>query len=185
MRTAFKEWAVVVDALERGEQILIFRKGGIHEGKGGFKPEHSQFLFFPTRFHQQRESVLPEAQERFDRISPLFHDQQLSIHSWAEVADAIQIRDLQMAKRLGNQHIWREEVIGQRFEWGREQSIHCLLLRVHKLPRGVVIPMLPEYGGCKSWIELAEPIETEGSSAVIPDGEFSRRLDEIRSILKN
>ena len=61
MRTAFKEWAIVVDALGRGEQILILRKGGIAEGRGGFKPEHERFLLFPTLFHQQRESVLPAA----------------------------------------------------------------------------------------------------------------------------
>ena len=37
MRIAFKEWAMVVDALGRGEQIIILRKGGISEGRGGFK----------------------------------------------------------------------------------------------------------------------------------------------------
>ncbi len=29
MRIAFKEWMIVVDALGRGEQIIILRKGGI------------------------------------------------------------------------------------------------------------------------------------------------------------
>jgi hypothetical protein len=29
MRVAFKEWAVVVDALPRGEQTVILRKGGL------------------------------------------------------------------------------------------------------------------------------------------------------------
>ena len=33
---AFKEWAVVVDALLRGEQVIILRKGGLREGRGGF-----------------------------------------------------------------------------------------------------------------------------------------------------
>ena len=28
---ALKEWAVTVQALARGEQILLLRKGGIHE----------------------------------------------------------------------------------------------------------------------------------------------------------
>ena len=32
MRLAFKEWAIIVDALGRGEQILILRKGGLQEG---------------------------------------------------------------------------------------------------------------------------------------------------------
>src|SRR5258705_3213217 len=47
VRTAFKEWAIVVDALGRGEQIVILRKGGIREGRGGFHVEHPQFWLFP------------------------------------------------------------------------------------------------------------------------------------------
>src|SRR6185369_15853153 len=70
MRTAFKEWAIVVDALGRGDQILILRKGGISEGRNGFRVDHPEFLLFPTLFHQQREKVLPEAQARFDQIAP-------------------------------------------------------------------------------------------------------------------
>ncbi|HEY6229533.1 MAG TPA: DUF1802 family protein, partial [Verrucomicrobiae bacterium] len=66
MRIAFKEWAVIVDALGTGRQIVILRKGGISEGRGGFQVDHPEFLLFPTLFHQQRESVLPEAQARFD-----------------------------------------------------------------------------------------------------------------------
>src|ERR1044071_5391986 len=68
MRIAFKEWAVIVDALGTGRQIVILRKGGISEGRGGFQVDHPEFLLFPTLFHQQRESVLPEAQARFDRL---------------------------------------------------------------------------------------------------------------------
>ena len=38
MFPAFKEWHVVVEALAAGEQILLLRKGGIAEGRGGFDP---------------------------------------------------------------------------------------------------------------------------------------------------
>src|ERR1700722_10947138 len=69
MRTAFKEWAIVVDALGRGEQIVILRKGGKSEGAGSFKMEHSRFLLFPTLFHQQRDSVGDSAQSRYDLIA--------------------------------------------------------------------------------------------------------------------
>ena len=33
VQTAFKEWAVIVEALGQGEQIVILRKGGIAEGR--------------------------------------------------------------------------------------------------------------------------------------------------------
>ena len=70
MRTAFKEWAIIVDALGRGEQIVILRKGGISEGRGGFQVTQARFLLFPTLFHQQRDAVLPDARRRYDVIAP-------------------------------------------------------------------------------------------------------------------
>src|ERR1043166_5463608 len=70
MRIAFKEWAVVVDGLGRGDQIIILRKGGISEGRSGFQVEHNRFFLFPTLFHQQRECVQPAAQIRYDALAP-------------------------------------------------------------------------------------------------------------------
>mgnify|MGYP003324622683 CR=1 FL=1 len=55
--TAFKEWAIVCEALGKGQQSIIFRKGGIHEGKRGFQFKHDQFFLFPTRFHEQEQNV--------------------------------------------------------------------------------------------------------------------------------
>ena len=51
--TGFKEWALVCDALGRGEQSIILRKGGIAEGRTGFRFQHDEFLLFPTLFHEQ------------------------------------------------------------------------------------------------------------------------------------
>src|SRR5687768_3006004 len=88
MTPAFKEWAIVVDALGRGEQIFILRTGGIHEGRGGFKMEHSEFVLFPTLFHQQRESVIEPAQTPFDEIAPhLSPPELLRVEYWGEVVE--------------------------------------------------------------------------------------------------
>src|SRR5437870_6227885 len=109
MRVAFKEWAVVVDALGRGEQIVIFRKGGISEGRKGFSLEHEKFLLFPTLFHQQRESVLPRSQTRFDQILPNFPDQSRArIEFFAEVKAWKLLESLADAQRLRGQHIWED-----------------------------------------------------------------------------
>jgi len=39
----FKEWAFICDALTQGVQSLILRKGGIHEGRGGFEFKNPPF----------------------------------------------------------------------------------------------------------------------------------------------
>ena len=70
MRNAFKEWAIVVDALGRGDQILILRKGGIAEGRDGFRVDHQNFLLFPTLYHQQRDCVTPGGRLGLMRSNP-------------------------------------------------------------------------------------------------------------------
>ena len=54
---AFREWAPVVDALGRGEQIIILRKGGIRENRGEFLVDHREFWLFPTQFHEAERSI--------------------------------------------------------------------------------------------------------------------------------
>lgn len=181
MRIAFKEWAIVVDALGRGEQIIIFRKGGISEGRSGFQVEHPEFLLFPTLFHQQRESVLDEAQRRFDAIAPEFPDpSRLRIEFCARIEAWQRLGSLADVERLRGQHVWREEVIAGRFDWGREKAIHALAVRVFRLPQKIERPMLPAFGGCKSWIDLGEDIPTEGVVPVLDEEPFAEKLRAFR-----
>lgn len=185
MRTAFKEWAVIVDALGRGDQILILRKGGISEGRGGFKVEYPHFLFFPTLYHQQRESVLPAAQARFDVIQPAFPPpDRLHIQYCAEVVDWRRLESLAAAERLQGQHVWRPEVIAERFDWGKEKAIYALALRVFRLPKLVDLPLLPAYGGCKSWIELDAEIAMDDAQPVLQEAEFTKKLGQFRAALE-
>ena len=174
----------MVDALGRGEQVFILRKGGIHEGRGGFQMEHSEFLFLPTLFHQQRESVIPSAQVRFDEIAPyLPAPDVLRLEYWAQVVEHHRIDSFDTIQRLNGQHIWREEVLAERFDWGREQGIFAIVVRVFQLPVTMELPMLPEYGGCKSWIEVAHPVLPDGSTPVLDDQAFTRRLDRFHASL--
>src|SRR2546423_1208019 len=185
MRIAFKEWAIVVDALGRGEQIVILRKGGISEGPGGFQVEHPQFLLFPTLYHQQRESVLPSAQARFDKIAPRFPGKdRVLFEFFCEVAASRQLDSLAAAERLRGQHIWRDEVIAQRFDWGRERNIHALAVRVFRLPRVAELAVLESYSGCKSWIELEKEIDTSGAARVLSDEQFAHKLNAFGEALE-
>lgn len=185
MRIAFKEWAVIVDSLGAGEQILILRKGGISEGRGGFQVEHSKFWLFPTGFHQQRDSVLPTGQRRFDQMSGELADtSRVRVQHYAEVAAWERLESLEMAEALRGQHIWRDEVIAQRFDWGRAKNIFALAVRVYQLAEPRILPMQPTYGGCKSWIEFDEEISTEGSRPVLSDDQFSVKLEQFRSALR-
>jgi hypothetical protein len=186
MRFAFKEWAVVVDALGRGDQIIILRKGGISEEPGGFKVDHPDFLLFPTRFHQQRESVLPRAQERYDGIAPHFPPPDLlRMEYHATVADWKILHDLDQARSLRGQHIWKDQVIEERFDWGKAKCIVALAVRVYRLEAPVETPMLPAYGGCKSWIEIDPDIGVNRDRPVLSDEAFGKQLARFRDALRS
>jgi hypothetical protein len=177
VRVAFKEWAVVVDALLRGGQIVLLRKGGLREGPGGFKIEHPEFLLFPTLFHQQRQSVIPAAQSRFDELAPLFPPlETLRLEGFARVIEWRRLESLQSARQLSGQHIWRDEVIAERFDWGRDKHIYALALRVFSLVKPVELPMRPAYGGCKSWVELEEEIPSTSARPVLAEAAFAEAL---------
>lgn len=189
MRTAFKEWAIVVDALGRGEQIVILRKGGIHEGKGGFQVEHPRFWLFPTLFHQQRESVLPAAQARFDEIKERLltsapteaeGEGKVRIEFLAEVVEWRRLESLEQAEALRGQHIWTDAVIAERFDWGKSKNIFALAVRVFRLREAVDLPVLPSYGGCKSWIELAADISAKEVAPVLDEADFAEKLERFR-----
>ena len=184
MRIAFKEWAVIVDALGCGEQILILRKGGISEERGGFQMEHAQFLLFPTRFHQQREAVLPATQARFDQIAPAFPAaDRMRLEFLAEVIAWKRLDSLAMAQRLRGQHVWRDEVIAERFDWGKSKTIFALAVKIFHLPQAVELPLVPGYGGCKSWVELEPDIAIKAAQPVLSDAAFADKLKAFHDAL--
>jgi hypothetical protein len=183
VRIAFKEWAVVVDALARGDQILILRKGGISEGPGGFQLEHERFLLFPTLFHQQRESVIAPSQIRYDAIAPKLSPTIVRIECFAEVVDWKLIDSLDAATRLRSQHIWRDEVVREKLLTGRGSSMYALALRVFRLNAPAELPMLAHYGGCKSWVELDHPVSAGDAQPILTDSEFNLKLERFERAL--
>jgi len=60
----------------------------------------------------------------------------------------------------------------ERLQWRPKKPLHILVLRVHRLAEPLVIPMLPEYGGCKSWIELAADVPLQPSTPALDQAAF-------------
>jgi hypothetical protein len=173
LSTALKEWAAVCEALERGRQIILFRKGGIHESAGEFELDHQQFLLFPTYLHQKREMIKPadraELQER--NTEP----EQIRISAAAEVTDIRQMTNRAQLDRLDEAHIWTSALLDIRWNYRPENPLYLLLLRVYRLAQSKIITNTPAYAGCKSWVPLEEPISLTGAAPAISDEEYDRR----------
>lgn len=176
---AFKEWAIVVEALGAGEQILILRKGGIHEQRGEFTVAHRAFWLFPTQYHEDEHSVIASKRPALRALAARATTETIPIQFYAVAEPVVQLAELPLVSRLQGHHIWSEHVLQQRFEFGREKGLHALLLRVYRLPVAEQFVPREAYGGCKSWVELDRPLSTSELTPVLGDGEFDRQRNEI------
>jgi len=182
---ALKEWAVAVDALECGKTIMLLRKGGIHEQNGRFKVAHAQILLYPTHEHQQPFLLKPEYAEQVTPVTSGWHPEAIRIGSWAEITDILPVSDETIVKALLPFQIWNQQFISDRLKWKARQPLYILLLRTYKLAQVQMIPYRSEYGGCKSWIDLAEPISLEDTQPVLNNTAYADLAAEIREIIGN
>ena len=179
MMKALKEWATVVKALENGNQTVLLRKGGILETASGFTLEAKKFALFPTYEHQDEASLksqyfgyLADARENKPK------DGYNRITSIAEVVEERDISSMEKIEELSLFHIWSDPYIAERMNWMPEKPMKAIFLKVFKiLPKE--IPVLPEYQGCKSWIELN--VNGEEGKTVLSDAELEQKLSEFRS----
>lgn len=171
---------MIVDALGRGQQVIILRKGGIIEDKGQFTVDYDQFWLFPTLFHQQMESVVSDAQKDLNQFQSRFQsDGKVQIQFFVKAEKVVESTNLPKVRNLAGQHIWKDSVIEERFHYGKKNSIHLILTRVYRLPVPVTVPLLPIYGGCKSWVELEQTLSTDTLTPVLSDAEFESKADRV------
>lgn len=153
---AFKEWQVVVDAIARGEQSVILRKGGISEGKLGFQWLHDQFFLFPSLFHEQGELVHPMAdgsRRSFDSEDETEH-RPIPFSVFIETVETGRLTSWQDVQALEPYHIWTEACIRERYDWGDEPGISFAVIKATVLSSPWLLPDRKGFGGCRSWIGL-------------------------------
>ena len=182
-RIALKEWAVVVDALGRGRQTILLRKGGIREKGGAFEPEHRDFLLYPTAFHQNPEELIPDARPDLARIQAQPRDAAvIRFEIRATVEAVFRIEDPARLEALAPFHILAPETVAARFRY-RKPGLHVLLLRVCRLPAVVTVPERKAYEGCVSWVDLGEELRTEKGTPVLDDEAFARMAKGVKDAL--
>ena len=182
---AFKEWAVVVDALGRGEQAIILRKGGIREERGQFHVDHREFWLYPTQYHEAERSIIPSKRPALRDLAVHASPDAVDIEYYVVADPVIQIADLERVRRLQGRHIWSEQVLQERFQFGRETGLHLLLTRVYRRPSVERFAIRESYGGCRSWVELERTLSTEGLTPVLSDVEYRAQREEIAEILSD
>ena len=192
MPIALKEWAVTVRALAEGEQLLTLRKGGIREEHKHFELEHDRFFLYPTFDHQRndvvRDSHPPELRRALEegvwpdgeppphaltRDGGIPQPDRVRDPRLGEVAGHYTITDPRIVNALSPFYIWTTDYAEKRLAWKRRHPLHVVLLRTYRIPRPVTVKVRDDYGGCRSWLEIARDLPFEGTP-VLSDDEFER-----------
>ena len=179
MNIGFKEWAVVCEAMGDGRQTVIVRKGGIAEGREGFRFRHAEFFLMPTWFHEQvAKTRLPAGTPLPPQIPGAIRIGLVARVEWTAFVDR-----LERALALEPFHILAESVIRERFEYDEARGVHVALVRVYRLDRPWEFPDAPKYGGCRSWVELPVPPEGLGREPVLDDARFAEVGAALRAVV--
>jgi hypothetical protein len=152
---AFKEWQIVAQAMVRGEQTVILRKGGISEGRTGFQWLHDRFFLFPSLFHEQINRVKPNPNGSKRTLETLAQvDGRITFDVYIEALSTGLITDWEEVRRLDPFHIWSEATIRERFEWGDKPGISYAVVQPYLLKEPLFLEDRDSFGGCRSWLSL-------------------------------
>ncbi len=174
----FKEWALVCEALGSGAQSILLRKGGIAEGRAGFQFREREFFLFPTFFHEQAEKTRLVSAKMPERRAG-----EIEIHFFARLESATVVTRWETALALEPWHILTREVVRERFDYDAAPGIHVALVRVYRLAQPWILPELPAYGGCRSWLKLPSVSANFALEPVLSDDAQRGRREEFQRLI--
>ena len=183
-RTALKEWAVLCDAMARGEITAMVRKGGIREQRAGFSVRHHRFVLYSTWFHEKEAEMAP----RLAHTLPTSHagrppEGVIRIALVAEVGAVWAVSALESLRAIELEHGLAWGAVESRYHYKDRPGVQVVAVRVLQLPQPVELPEARRYQGCVSWVALDEGVDVSGAVPVIDDAEFARRMRVLRAAL--
>ena len=183
--TALKEWAVAVKALREGRQVLLVRKGGIREETRHFRINAERFVLFPTREHQRMDLLQPEFQADLAALLAEPADPTvLRMDTWGEMTDLFEITEPAQVDALAPFYCFSTGYAEERLRWKPRHPLLVMAVRAYRLAEPLVLPMRPEFGGCKSWLTLDEELPTAGMTAALDDQTYAEQIAAVREALE-
>lgn len=184
LQAALKEWAIAVEALAQGDTIVILRKGGIREPSGRFTVPHRQVWLYPTYEHQKFHLLKLPYAKAIAAASTNIQPTAVELKAWAHITHHFTLTQADALAALLPHHIWNQQLATERFRWKPKQPLSVLLLRVYRLNQPLTIACEKRYSGCRSWIELAKPLDTARSQPALSDRAYQSHVSAIEAILK-
>ena len=174
-----KEQSVVCEALGRGLQTFVPRKGGIDDLADAETLAIPQrpFLLLPARFHETLDNLRPPILAALQSHLPTKIEGQFQARYAAQVEREVFLETDSRIEAVAEHQAFDASVLQERFDY-RTPGLHLLLLRVYQLSDAVFVPENEQTGGCRSWIELPQPHPCE-ARPVLSDDAFEARVEAV------
>ena len=183
-RTALKEWAVLCDAMARGDIVAMVRKGGIREQRAGFAVRHDRFLLYPTFFHAREDELATRFRNTLgstEATQPSPGLVRLSLV--ADVAAVWHVSDLESLRAIERDHGLAWTAVESRFNYRGVPGVQVVAVRAARLPSAAELPEARRYAGCVSWVELDQDVDVGGAFPVLDAATFDARIARMRTAL--
>ena len=178
---ALKEWSAAVHALLDGRQRILLRKGGIGEKR--FDVMAREFMLFPTVAHSHAERVRPEFADLLATAAPDSADDRLVVRAAAKVVAALPVNRPDNIEAIEDLHIWTAESVRRdRLDFRPKHRLAVLVVQAIRLVEPVAVPRLPEYAGCKSWVQL--PLAATLGEPVYDEAFLRDIVDRVRDAVE-
>lgn len=167
----------MVHAMLYGRQTVLLRKGGIGEKR--FRVNAQRFLLFPTVAHSHAERVRPEHRGLLDDAARDSTEATLTLRAGAKVVDAVEVHRPEALAELEPMHIWTAaSVQADRLDFRPRHRLAVLVVQVSPLAEPIRIDRAPEFGGCKSWVDL--PVDAQWGPPVHADAALAAVAESVR-----
>lgn len=176
----------MVRALLAGEQLLDVRKGGLREDDRRFSLKSTRVWLYPTVEHQRAELLKPAYRRWLDDSPGAAVGGPITIGGWADIVGVARVSEPDELARLDGKFVWTLDYAASRLSWKQREPLWVLALRAWRLDQPVTVEWRDEYGGCSSWVDLAELPDDPSSLASEPalsDESFTARMKLIENDL--
>lgn len=188
VKDALKEWAVTIDALDKGRQVMLLRKGGIHEKE--FKLEHDEFLLYPSFEHQKPNLLKPEYLPDLARVLAPWGGElpkgplpSVTFTHFCQATEVIEVTEAEQVDALSPCYIWTPEYAQSRHYWRPKKPLEVVLVRAFRLEHPVEMPVSEYFAGCKSWVDLPEGVPTGALTPCVDDTTYAAMVADVKAHL--
>ena len=188
VKDALKEWAVTIDALDRGTQVLLLRKGGIHEKE--FKLEHDEFLLYPSFEHQKADLLKPEYLRDLARVLAPWGGElpkgplpSVTFTLFCRATDVIEVTEADAVDALSPLYIWTPEYAQSRHYWRPKKPLEIILVRAYRLAQPITVPVSEYFAGCKSWVDLPDAVDLGELTPCLDDATYAVEAAKVKAAL--